>query len=412
MTRRRWKVAVIGCGTAGPAAAILLGRQGHDVTVFERAPECRPVGAGFLLQPTGMAVLREIGILDGVLDHAARVRRLHVVKPGGRSLLDLRYEELRPGLFGAGLHRPVLMERLIGRLEAEGGRIEWGREITGARHNGSRWEIRAGNETPGRDFDLLVIADGARSKLRDLAGGGGINRGYPWGAHWFIGRNDGTFPEDELHQVVGGTRKLCGFLATGTGNEGGEPLVSLFWSVRIADDGAWRKRPLDEWKHEVADLCPRAGGLLGQIDSWDRILLARYGDVRMRRWHGDGVVVLGDAGHAMSPQLGQGVNLALADASCLAACLAGGDMQSGLRSYQKRRSLNLRYYQLATRWLTPWFQSDHDWLAPIRGGFFAFARNLPPARRFMTRTMAGMVFPGETMKSPGKGLGDLPFETL
>ena len=111
----------------------------------------------------------------------------------------------------------------------------------------------------------------------------------------------------------------------------------------------------------------------------------------MRRWHGDGVVVLGDAAHAMSPQLGQGVNLALADASCLAACLAELPLASALRAYQRRRWLALRYYQTATRWLTPWFQSDHEWLTPVRRLFFSISRKLPPARKFMTRTMAGLV---------------------
>jgi 2-polyprenyl-6-methoxyphenol hydroxylase-like FAD-dependent oxidoreductase len=254
------------------------------------------------------------------------------------------------------------------------------------------WTLQDALGTSESGFDLLIVADGARSRLRDLAGSGGINRGYPWGAHWFIGRNEGAFPENELYQVVQGTRKLCGFLATGCGTAGDDRLVSLFWSVRIDQDEAWRKRPLTEWKQQILDLCPRAAGLLDQIHSWDQILLARYGDVRMRRWHGDGVVVLGDAAHAMSPQLGQGVNLALADASCLARCLTNAELMDGLRRYDHERRWNLGYYQLSTRWLTPWFQSDFEYLAPIRDVFFTASKYLPPAKRFMTRTMAGMVF--------------------
>lgn len=386
------KIAVIGCGTAGPAAAVLLRRQGHEVTVFERAPECRAVGAGFLLQPTGMAVLQELGILEPVLERAAKVTRLHVVRPGGRTLFDLRYSDLAPDCFGAGLHRPVLLEHMIDLMQRGGVRIEWGREITDARRTDGTWSLfeRDGTSTGG--FDLLIVADGARSQLRHLAGSGGINRGYPWGAHWFIGRNDGAFPENELYQVVRGTRRLSGFLATGRGTSGDARLVSLFWSVRIDEDEGWRKRPLNEWKQQILDHCPRAAGLLGQIHSWDQILLARYGDVRMRRWHGDGIVVLGDAGHAMSPQLGQGVNLALADASCLARSLQNAPLQDALRRYDRERRWNLRYYQLATRWLTPWFQSDLEWLTPLRDLFFTLSQRLPPARRFMTRTMAGMVF--------------------
>ena len=95
MTPPPLRIAVVGCGSAGPAAAVLLRRQGHEVVLFERAPDCKAVGAGFLLQPSGMDVLRELGILEPVLAHAARVTRLHVLESTGNTLLDLRYGEPR-----------------------------------------------------------------------------------------------------------------------------------------------------------------------------------------------------------------------------------------------------------------------------------------------------------------------------
>ncbi|RYD19741.1 MAG: FAD-dependent monooxygenase, partial [Verrucomicrobiaceae bacterium] len=335
MKSRTLRIAIVGCGTAGPAAAILLKRQGHDVVLFERAAECKAVGAGFLLQPSGMVVLRELGILDEVLSHAAKVDRLHVLDVDGDTLLDLDYRELGKGSFGAGLHRPVLLHHLIECMREAAVEVRWGWEIDSAERADRCWTLRAvsGEECGG--FDLLVVADGARSKLRDLAGSGGVNRGYPWGAHWFIGSNNDVFPENELYQVVDGTRRLGGFLATGRDLDGGDPMVSLFWSIRIADDAKLRARPLEDWKREILNHCPRAADLLDQITAWDQVLTARYGDVRMRRWYGDGIVVLGDAAHAMSPQLGQGVNLALADASCIADCLAKHPLSEALARYQR-----------------------------------------------------------------------------
>src|SRR5687768_7418032 len=101
--RASLSVAVIGCGSAGPAAALLLARLGHRVELYERAPALTPVGAGFLLQPPGMAVLAELGLLDEVLAFGSPVRRLVSETRGGRRLLDLGYDELAPGRFGLGV---------------------------------------------------------------------------------------------------------------------------------------------------------------------------------------------------------------------------------------------------------------------------------------------------------------------
>ena len=57
-------IAVVGCGVAGQAAATLLAERGHRVTIYEKFTEPQPVGAGLLLQPAGLAVLRQLGLAD------------------------------------------------------------------------------------------------------------------------------------------------------------------------------------------------------------------------------------------------------------------------------------------------------------------------------------------------------------
>lgn len=152
-----------------------------------------------------------------------------------------------------------------------------------------------------------------------------------------------------------------------------------------------RQQPLQVWNEQILELCPMAENLLGQIHGWDQVLTARYGDVRMRKWHGDRLVFLGDAGHAMSPQLGQGVNLALADASCLAACLREFPLEKALPEYSRRRGPSLRYYQLATRALTPVFQSSYELISPLRYAGFRISQRIPFFRKMMTKSMAGLM---------------------
>src|ERR1700735_985567 len=123
---RRLRVAVVGCGTAGAGAARVVSRAGPDVVVFERAPEPLPVGAGIMMQPSGLLVLERLGLAGRVLARGARVDHLFCETASGRPVLDLRYDALGDGLYGVGLHRGVLFETLFGALAASGVQIRCG----------------------------------------------------------------------------------------------------------------------------------------------------------------------------------------------------------------------------------------------------------------------------------------------
>src|ERR1700761_1198005 len=91
-------VGICGFGVAGGALAVLLARAGHRVTLLERAPAVGPVGAGFLLQPSGQEVLAQLGLLEGVVRRSSRIERLSAFTESGRSLSNLRYAGAGKGL--------------------------------------------------------------------------------------------------------------------------------------------------------------------------------------------------------------------------------------------------------------------------------------------------------------------------
>jgi 2-polyprenyl-6-methoxyphenol hydroxylase-like FAD-dependent oxidoreductase len=386
-------VGVVGCGTAGAAAALVLARAGHRVTVYEAVVDPRPIGAGILLQPTGMSVLDRIGLLEPVLARGAPVERLHCVTRSGRAILDLSYLDLHPDAFGLGIHRGVLFDALFSATRTEPRvTLRCGHPIEGLERDerGRRVLVHRDGSRHG-PHDLVVVADGARSQLRTHTALARRQTEYPWGALWFIGRAADRSFDGVLFQRVEGTRHMLGMLPSGLGPVGDVPCVSLFWSIRADRVAHWREQGLDRWKAQVAAMEPRARPLLDQIDSVQDVLFARYWDVVLRPWHADGVVYLGDAGHATSPQLGQGANLALVDAMSLADCLEEApSLAAGLERYSSVRRDHLRYYQWATRFLTPFFQSDRRLLGFARDAFMGLACKVPFVRGKMIRTMAGL----------------------
>ena len=363
------------------------------MTVYEAVEDPHPVGAGIMIQPTGMAVLARLGLLERILRRGAPVRRLLCTTPSGRAVIDLEYEDLDPNAFGLGLHRGALFEALFDAAAVEPGvELKCGvpvLDLTRVAKN-KRGVITPDGERHGA-HDLIVVADGARSQLRDDTLLTTREDEYPWGALWFIGKDTERQFDDTLTQVVEGTHHLLGLLPCGLGPEGQTPLVSLFWSVHGEAVDAWREAGLAAWKATVMRLEPRAAPLLAQIESADQLLYARYFDVVLTTWHADGVVYLGDAAHATSPQLGQGANLALMDAMVLADALADApNLREGITAYSDMRGSHLDYYQWATRFLTPFFQSDHEALGALRDLFMGIACKLPYVRRRMIQTMCGL----------------------
>jgi 2-polyprenyl-6-methoxyphenol hydroxylase-like FAD-dependent oxidoreductase len=388
---KRLDIGIVGAGFAGAAAALFLAERGHRVTLYEEAARPEPVGAGILMQPSGLSVLADLGLLAGAIARGSKVEALSCKTAAGRAVLDLSYRDLFPDWYGLGMHRGALFELLHGQLSPRGVMLVTGASVRSARSGARKIRPISQDGQVLGEHELLVVADGARSALRRTMSGASAAP-YPWGALWFVGKDpDGTFA-GSLQQIAEGTTTLLGFLPCGLGptRTGNVPLVSLFWSVPVSDFAA-RDFDLRRWKARVLELEPHAAMLLAQIEEARQLLPASYFDVQMPRYGSERLVFIGDAAHATSPQLGQGTNLALEDARALACCVSGcRDLEAALAAFDAERRAHVRYYQLASWALTPFFQSSFSALGPLRDAVMGPLCRFPPSRRLMLQTLAGV----------------------
>jgi 2-polyprenyl-6-methoxyphenol hydroxylase-like FAD-dependent oxidoreductase len=387
---QRYKIAIVGSGMAGLSAGMLLAKLGHEITLFERFEEPKSIGAGILIQPSGVVALERLGLLAEVQAKAARIDAFFGSTLSGRRVMDVRYADGWPQAYGLGVHRANLFRALYNGARDSGISVQCGTSITEVVTAGEHYICRNGADEFGA-FDAVIVANGTASSLRAQLKVKQRNIPYPWGALWAICPDPEQRYRHMLMQRYHGASIMIGVLPTGLHPETNIPCVSFFWSLRVADHAAWLNGDFGAWQAQVLRYWPELEYLMQGMAQASTLTFASYGDVLMNRWHDGALLCIGDAGHGMSPQLGMGANLALLDSLVLADCVAqAGSLPEAFARYSRERRGHLRYNQFVSRWLTPFFQSDSRLAAALRDAAFPLLRRIPPLYKEALRTIAGV----------------------
>lgn len=360
---------VVGAGIGGLSAAIGLRRAGWSVTVLDRVAGFRPVGAGLVLQANGMRCLDALGLGAVVRRQGRPEMSAGTRRPDGRWLARIAAGDLERvlGTPAIGIHRAALHDILLGALPD--GTVRTGTTVTAVTADGEvAYDGPAG---PVRtSADLVVGADGIHSTVRRLMwpGTGPVHVGV---RAW-----RGVTPVRDGDLVVA--------ITWDRGAEFGiVPLVDgrVYWFAAVnaaaggpAGDGkAQVQARFGDWHDPIPELIAATGTVLGDDLACLDEPLPTY--VRGR------VALLGDAAHAMTPNLGQGANQALEDAVVLAAV---ADRPDGPAAYDAQRRPRSQQVAKASRMIGRFGQQLENPIAVAARN--TVMRLTPP--RLALRTMA------------------------
>ncbi|GAB5456160.1 MAG: NAD(P)/FAD-dependent oxidoreductase [Henriciella sp.] len=382
------EIAIVGAGIGGLALAVFLARDGHRVRVFDQFPEPKPIGSGLMLQQTGLAVLEQLGLRTDIDALGTRIDRLWgLTTPSLRPVLDVRYTKWQPELYGLGVQRGLVFETLLSAAYEAGVEIVLDAAVAGANAHDPSLELESGKQIS--DMDLIVFAHGARSTLTPQDRGVDL----PYGALWVTlpWPTNSPFDARALEQRYRAAHQMTGIMPSGRLSQDAPETLTYFWSIRADQEARWRETPLDQWKQDAVALWPDTDLLMPHFQSHDDLTFARYRHHTSRRpVFGRGLVRLGDAWHAASPQLCQGANMALLDAWALSQAMrAHADMHDVLRHYLRLRRRHVQLYQIMTWLFTPVYQGDSRFLPWLRDWLAAPLSKIWPAPALLAAMVSG-----------------------
>jgi salicylate hydroxylase len=329
------RIAVIGGGIGGSAAALSLLKAGFEVQVYEQSRQPREVGAGIVLTPNAVRVLHHLGCAEhlaalGATPTAIRQRRWD----DGRTLLCSPVNPPgRTAMFYTS-HRSDILLMLAGELPPA--RLHLGHRLTGFTDNGDKVEMQFDNGARA-EADIMIGADGIHSTVRELLFGAEHPRFTGCVAYRGLVAAERLkaleLPNED--QIWMGPGKHFVHYPVSAGR-----LVNL---VCLIERDAWTRESWTE-PGDIKDALaayegwhPQVRAIIAAVE--ETFVWGLFDRAPLPRWSVGRVTLLGDACHPMLPFLAQGAAQAIEDGATLAAVLssANGGVPAALRRYEALR---------------------------------------------------------------------------
>ncbi|WP_081236116.1 FAD-dependent oxidoreductase [Streptomyces viridosporus] len=326
------KIAIVGAGYGGAAAAKALSLLGADVDVYEQANQIREVGAGIGLRPATMNRFRQWGIFDAIAKVTSPSEYFEILTATGDPIMKETWPADGEQTHTHLIHRGDFIDALLGVLPE--GMVHLGHKLETVQDKGDSSVLTFAN---GRtvEADLVVGADGIKSVVRGqlFSDQGPVFSGeHAYRAVISVDATHGMAVDDNLRMYIGRGTKVYLLPLRHRGQ------VS-FDITALCPDSTWNPQVTkDDLLRTVEGFDERLVSITRDLDMDTVNVRAVYDIDPVDTWHSDSVVLVGDAAHSMLHHQGQGANSAIEDAGALADALReAASVKEALALYQATR---------------------------------------------------------------------------
>jgi len=354
------RIAIVGAGLGGPAAAAMLQATGYDVQVYEQSRAFSRIGAGIHLGPNLVRILDRIGIgrrlaQMGVNPEAWISRKWDT----GEVMLDYPLGKDAERRYGAPylmVHRGDFNALLIDAVRPE--TLHFGKRLIDLDWTGKSVKLLFEDGTR-TEADIVIGADGVRSRCREV----------------LVGLEMPKYVGAVAYRSIFPMARLAGLRFNDYTKWWADDRIVLTYFITAARDNMYfvTSSPQAQWPHETTSIAADLDEMRAAFAGFHREVRqvfeacpaatkwAQFDCEELSLWSRGRVVLLGDACHPMTPFMGQGAAMAIEDGAMLTRCLQAspGDLDYAIRLYEANRKSRTTAVQRSSRANT-WFKADAD----------------------------------------------------
>lgn len=329
---------IIGAGIGGLSAAIALSRAGWRISVYEQAEKLVPMGAALSLWPNAIDALDALGLHDALRSIGQPVDEVVVAEPDGRRISSFRVSDCLSGRTGLMVTRSDLQAILLSGLDA--GLLHLGHRLSGWDADAQGVSVRFENGVAAR-ADLLVAADGIWSAVaKAVTGVSASHAGYGG----LLALSDPV--QDHPPQAVGIEHWAHGERYGQFDIQNGR---KYWYFMRNEDDASGSAEMTSDAVQQAHHWTEAARAAVAATPEDKLVRFSIHAKPPPRMLGKGRVILLGDAAHAMEPNLGQGACQAIEDAVALGAAARTGQPGAVLPAYQRMRLKRVRQFVSLSR---------------------------------------------------------------